>query len=280
VFVVQEAEPSALDIRETLQLSFNLVRRDWPWIVLLFVALGVAPAIGSIVFLHSGYRSGSHDLRTFAIYAGEAVALSLLAYFWPLTITALGVESRGERSPSKAFAIALASVPTLLPLWVFTHSQMVFRLWMAWTHWRPAGPLPGAKLASVVLWVGLLEIITNMLVLVGAGIVSAVVVGERRGTVGSLSRAWRLMSGSRWRLVALSFLIKAGAFVADLIWPLWRAALRSSHAGAAIPAGDWAIFGLGRGVDAIWAIVLAAAYLELRRAREGVVEGDVAQIFA
>jgi len=133
----------------------------------------------------------------------------------------------------------------------------------------------------VVLWVGLVEIITSTLVLVGVGIVSAVVVGERRGTVGSLGRAWRLMSGSRWRFVALCLLVEAGPAVVGVIWSLGRVALGSSHpAAAAITAGSWAVFALERGVDAVWAVVVAAAYLELRRAREGAVEGDVAQIFA
>lgn len=123
--VVQAAEPGALDIGETLQLNLRLTRRDWPWIILVFVVLGIAPEVGSSLFLQKGYRSGSHDLGAFSLYAGEAVAFSLVGYFWPLAVTALGVESNLKGSPARRCSALIA--PSLWsgrwswrpPIWSF-----------------------------------------------------------------------------------------------------------------------------------------------------------------
>jgi hypothetical protein len=278
--VAQAAEPVSLDIRSTLQLSFNLARSEWAWLVLFVAALGIAPSVGSSLFPHGGYRSASHDMQGFILYACEDVAFSMIGYFWPLTVTAMSLERRGETSPSRALVVALASALTVLPLWLITHLDLFFRLWLRWSDWLPAGPRPGYNLSLMLISASLLTTVINVFALVSVGLVTAVVIAERRDIVGSLSRTWRLMSGTRWKVLALCLLVQAVAYLPTFVWTAWRAALRHSLASTAIIFGDWAMFVLGCCVDAFWAVVVAAIYLEIRRVREGVMVGDVAPIFA
>jgi hypothetical protein len=81
------------------------------------------------------------------------------------------------------------------------------------------------------------------------------------------------MHGARWKVIALLVLCD----VADAVLPLPYNALRFSHAGT---AAAWVTSLLSAALEALWCVVIAAAYLELREIKEGAPHDRTAETFA
>jgi hypothetical protein len=117
------------------------------------------------------------------------------------------------------------------------------------------------------------------------GVLIPVVIVEGHGLGASLARAWRLLSGNRWRFVALFALISVieilPRIIAEaLLFPM-ATALRLQVRPETYLRFVLEVAGaLGALVTAVWCVMIAVAYLELRRGREGVAAEDVADIFA
>jgi hypothetical protein len=100
------------------------------------------------------------------------------------------------------------------------------------------------------------------------GVLYPVVIEEGGGLVSSMWRAWRLMRGVRWKLTGLLLLYVIALTILSVS--------RSARAGPAALVTDL----LSWAVDALWSVVIAASYLELRQVSEGAPHDQTAQMFA
>jgi hypothetical protein len=124
------------------------------------------------------------------------------------------------------------------------------------------------------------------LAVIGAwGVLVPTVAVEEAGLIPSMKRAWRLLSGSRWRLMAIFVVvIVIAALPSTLTAVFMRPISDALHLNVAprdaFRAELEVASVLGSIVTATWRVMVGVAYLELRRVQEGVVVGDVAEVFA
>ncbi|HWF00541.1 MAG TPA: hypothetical protein VG248_12145, partial [Caulobacteraceae bacterium] len=119
----------------------------------------------------------------------------------------------------------------------------------------------------------------------GWGVLIPVVLVEKEGLGPALARAWRLLSGDRWRFLALyvvfSVVSLVPTMIADVIMVPIALGMHATHRLADYFRVQMAVVGaLSVVVNAAFQVMVAIAYLELRRAREGVSVEEASEIFA
>jgi hypothetical protein len=178
--------------------------------------------------------------------------------------------------------MAVRAFPALLPFFILTElpdlAETIWRGWLANTAAYPA-------VLELTLATTLGELIVALAVAGGWGIIVPVVVAEGGGPFGSMARAWRLLSGNRWRLVALyAVVIVIGALPSTiatvLVVPISETLHLAGKASSYFRTEIQVAGALGLIVTAVWRVMVGVAYLELRRVKEGVSESDIAEIFA
>ena len=100
-----------------------------------------------------------------------------------------------------------------------------------------------------------------------------VLVQERRGVFGSMSRSAALTKGSRWALFGLFAAVVLASFVAQLVLGM-AAALLGAMTGLVILSFIQAL------LSTIVSTAAAVSYVELREVREGASVGELAEIFS
>jgi hypothetical protein len=112
-----------------------------------------------------------------------------------------------------------------------------------------------------------------------------VVIVERRRLIPALGRAWNLVSGNRWRLLALFVVVGVIGSLPGILGPIVTLPITE----AIHHSGRMADFrSVERPVSrafevivaSVWPVMTGVIYLELRRLREGIADGDVSEIFA
>ncbi|HEY2707417.1 MAG TPA: hypothetical protein VGI95_05130 [Caulobacteraceae bacterium] len=273
-------EPSArsLNVGRTMALVFELLSARWLWIAALIIALGLGPSAAIRQWLHVAYHPGSHDLRAFVTHEGAALAASLFDYLASLSVIAVSLSQSGHRSaPANAVFAAIRALPLLVPVWVFGHATT---FWDAWWSWDVHAPRSLEQLTWDV-WTNLIaETALSVGLLVSVAVLPAVVLAEKRGLATSLRAAWRLMRGSRWKVFGLYLVVQLPGFLAGLAYLSYRiGTARGGVHQATNPYLDWSLTVVAYATAALWAVSLAAIYLELNRDRGGVALMHVADQF-
>ena len=100
-----------------------------------------------------------------------------------------------------------------------------------------------------------------------------VLVHERRGVLGSMSRSAALTKGSRWALFGLFAAVVIASFAAQLALGL-AAALLGAITGLVVLSFVQAL------LSTIVSTAAAVSYVELREVKEGANVGELAEIFS
>jgi hypothetical protein len=231
------------------------------------------------------YKLGSHDAPRFVLLVAMALGFICLRWARDIAVTSTVLQPALSRpSISLAFGQTLRTLPTLLPFALLTEfPPLIPSLWRDWSGFGRSVD----QMIQFSLLVAAGALICGLLVTLSWGLIVPVVVAEQEGLVLSLGRAWRLLSGDRWRFLALFVaILVAGALPGMIgtavVLPIIRSMVIHGLDNALVYVRiETAVTGiLGVIVIATWQVTVAVAYLELRRLKEGVVLGDVAEIFA
>lgn len=133
--------------------------------------------------------------------------------------------------------------------------------------------------SSLAIGVGLmLLIVPGIYLALGWAVAVPVLVQEREGVFGSLSRSRALTKGSRWRLFAMFLVVFVVLWVMQI--PLGMLSLLGASIGPAYLAPAISA-GISGTLSSVFTTTIAAvSYIELRRIREGTSIDELAQIFA
>ena len=266
-----DASPPRFDLGTLVGQSAALVRSRWPALALVF-ALGVAPRL-ALEALDEDHGVASRALSVFAAHAADRLGAALVSHLAEAVLLAVCLAPARPGAIAGACRAVLRAGPTLIWAWVICESDTMVRLWNDWTQtFAPSGYL--AQLGLIALDIGAGMTVVSLL-----GLFSPVVLFERLGLAGAVSRAWRLMQGARGRLAAL-YLVMNGAlvFVALPLAFLGLWVTEGDHA----PDPPWlsvvghALFAL---ISCSWSVLIAAAYLEQRRLHEGALPEQIADTF-
>jgi len=279
--LVRDGAPP-LSVRDVLARSFGVVRQRWLSLALLTYGLGFAPRLVLRLTVSSSYHRGSHDVRAFAIYCAESLGVLLLLQLsrWAVTSVALASKGRG-RLLAEACSV-LGMLPTLLAVWLVSDYDVFWSFWFAWTN--PLDGLIHARafdenvLVLIVLLNSLIPLIISLLTVTTLGVLTPVILAERKPFASAVIRTWRLMRGSRGRILALYAVILGAEFVGGLPETVLVIAQRGNHGGNLLFV-SWVEGAVGDAIEAFWAVILASAYLELRLLREGPPHEQLAQVF-
>jgi hypothetical protein len=268
-----------LDLGLVIRRTFSTIRQRWRplgFFVVAYLALIWAYDLVNPI----RYHAGPQDILQLAAMA-LAFAFVLAASFRDTALTATAVEPASSQSISRSLSAAATAFPTLALFAVLTEApNQILKLWERWSRFgaRAAGEpthilgsLLLAELATTVWWLAITA---------GWGLVIPVVVVERLGLAAALVRAWRLLSGNRWRLLALFVVMDVAGGLPSLLGSglaLWAA--ETLHRAGLMRTEERIVSTIDVAVFAVWPVMVGVAYLELRRLREGVVAGDVSQIF-
>ncbi len=141
-------------------------------------------------------------------------------------------------------------------------------------------PLIGIGLVSgIAIAIGLLLLVVPGIYLALGWVVAVpVLVQEREGVFGSLSRSRTLTRGNRWRLFAMFLVVFVVLWVLQI--PLGMLALLGASAGSSF-VGPAIATAISATLSSVFTTTIAAvSYIELRRIREGTSIDELAQIFA
>jgi hypothetical protein len=285
---ITQVELHSLEIRPTLARTQALVRRNWAWVLLLTLCFGIGPSIGWRWLPLSGYRSGSGDLERFSVYAVKEIGFSLVAFVWPVAVTAACLFP-SRTVPVKPVWIALKALPALAPIWLLQSLDLAYVLWAQWMDW-PRSALRSARadlgsradlLEFLVLGRLLADLALGCAMTLALGIVVAVAVAERRAGLSLLRRTWRSLAGNRGKVLGLNLLCGSIGFVPSNILSFVTPMLRHSRIDPTVLSTlQWTVLTLERIADGLWAVAVAAIFIELLRLRDGVIFGDIGHVFA
>ncbi len=262
--------------------------RRWGTIAILALVVGWAPVALMLLAFALQLISGARSLASLTSAPTQALwwAAPLLAGLLMRTsVTSVALTPpETQASVFTALGAAIAALPALFPLWLLGELPLLTARLLTATYAAPT-PLGSAQLTLTLLSWALAVVLTFSF-----AVFAPVVLSERAGLLEALGGAWRLMDGSRWKLLALYLLVQAmiaaSAYIARLgVMVAWPAALPWPQAnllelilrvlvGGAVgqlPAAA---------LQALWAVLIAVAYLELRRLHDGLGPGQVAEVFA
>lgn len=219
---------------------------------------------------------------------GIAASLALMCLGWLRDTALIAVAVQRDRrrlllSLGGALRQALGAFPTVLPFFVLSDSPSLAQ-WL-WREWSGVDLLLApVRLAELNVMIALVELAFTAVITACWGVFVPVAIVEEGGARVSWSRAWRLLSGSRWRLLAIFVVLAVitaspGVLVGFVAFPVTEAlhlAGQRSYFLIEAEVADW----LSSMVAATWQVMIASTYLELRRVREGVAVGDLAEVVA
>jgi hypothetical protein len=265
-----------LSIGRVIAASLGLVRRRWLAVALIVAAwwmLGLGEHYAHHLWPD---RGGAHDPRGFALR--EAVYVVDLALRWTLdaALVAVALQPPGQGSVTKALGVALKAFPALLPFRIVSSFLSVSSdIWLL-----AFANLPDEQLGYIELGVSAVLVLTGLMMTAAWGVIVPVVLAERRSPITAFSRSWRLLAGNRWKLVILSVLMGAIQVApAFLVAPL-AALFREPHAFHLYLQYVLPIAGaVGSIVEAIWLVMTAVAYMELRWLKEGATPAEAVEVF-
>ena len=275
-----DATVPRLDLGRVIARSFSIIRQRWPvlgFFVLAYLAISWIVRFATPV----SRQPGSQDPQRFAV--GVALTIALTCIVWlrtsALIATALAPPSV-RRSARGALEGALRAFPTLLPFFVVAALPDFAQTF--WVRWSGFAPNQIAK-ASLALSAG--RTIYALAIAAGWGVLIPVVLAEKQGLGPSLARAWQLLSGDRWRFLALYVVASVVGFmpamIASVIMVPIALGMHVTHGLADYFRVELGVTGaLSVVVNATFQVMVAVAYLELRRAREGVGVEEASEIFA
>lgn len=268
-----------LDIGRVFGRAFAIIRQRWV-VLSLFVAAFFAIDLAFARFIRIGDQPGRYDLRT-ALGIAASLALMCLGWLRDTAVIAVAVQRDRRRlllSLGGALRQALGAFPTVLPFFVLSDSPSLAQ-WL-WREWSGVDLLLApVRLAELNVMIALVELAFAAVITACWGVFVPVAIVEEGGARVSWSRAWRLLSGSRWRLIAIYVVLTVmTALAVRVAFPITETLHLAGRGYFAIEleVADW----LSSMVAATWQVMIASTYLELRRVREGVVVGDLAEVFA
>ena len=274
----------SFSVRNVLGRSFGVVRQRWPVLALLTFGLAFAPSLAFRLLVSGGYRRGSHDILAFATSCAETLGILLLAQFSRSAVVGLSLAPNDRGGSLAALRPVLGMLPTLIAVWLVSDYDTFRGFWFAWSN-----PLQGLLSAHrppdiwPVILVGTLTsfipLVVDLISVSALGVVTPVIIAEQRTLFGALGRTWRLMSGSRWKVLALYLLVFAIGVALSFPELGLRMAYRASPHSGAYQAVLWGFSAAYEVLDAFFAVMLASSYLELRRLREGAPHEQLATVF-
>lgn len=249
-----------------------MLAQCWGAMLAALALFGWAPQIvGNFAYLqitHVVTAGSAGSIANFAIFGFINLAAPLV-----LRAVTMAMALRPPRtSIGTATAAVLKAAPALAPIWLFSLAVSGALLAL---QYAGAVRQYGWMLAAVGWPLGLLSAVI-------IGIYSPVVLAEGLGPVAAVRRSFTLLSGSRWKFVALylvaQLIAAAPGFAAREVAQLGGLIRFGAEALslATLVAGQL-------GLDAVlvwWSAVAVAAYLELARLREGLAPRDVVEVFA
>jgi hypothetical protein len=270
----------ALSVRDVLGRSFGVVRQRWPALALLTFGLGYAPDLVVHLTTQIQYGHGSQYAVATVLYWTRAVSFALVLQFSRSTVVAASLGS--SRSLLGAVGSVLRSSPSLLMIWIAVSYDVVWSY--AWSfplrRLLKTDGMMGAEVLTLILVINVLVPFASALLAVAMiGLVTPVIISEHRKPISAIGRAWRLLRGSRWKLLAMYLLILAAETAIGFLEARVRQAYRADVHNGAYLTVLWAFTALVDVFEAFWAVVLASTYLELRQLREGAPHDQVAELF-
>jgi hypothetical protein len=268
--------PARFEVGRVLRRSLDTVRSRWLELLVLTYALGWAPVHLIPFVVHDPYRIGSHNLAAFAQLAALSVGYGLIPQFASATIIAATLRNSAH-SPGSSVVQVFRALPVLVPIWLVGEIDTAWRLWNSWTGaLRTLIPNPN-QLFELLMSVSLVEMAVGVAAAAAVGVLYPVVIEEGRDLLASVSRAWRLMRGARWKFVGLLALYALATGILGLAEPV----LLDTHAsGATATSARWAIGVAFSALGALWYVVIAVSYLELREAHDRPQHDQTAHMFA
>jgi hypothetical protein len=249
--------------------SVGLVGRRWP-AMLLILAIYWALDTASRLTPIPNYPRGHFDQLALLQYVGWWLAWCAIICLRDGSIVATAVQSSRLNIMEAVTSTAKAS-PTLLAYYIVVSlPALAMNVWKLLVPW-PQGAMamaPVFAIASLALF------ILDGAITAAFGLIVPIAVAERCGPIAALRRSWWLLSGSRWRLVALWAGLQILRGLIFFVFP-------QVHLASAGPRHAIAVAGIVVSlVVAAYLTVTAVAYQQLARGRVGLPEQAISDIFA
>jgi hypothetical protein len=277
-------ETPKLDLGRVISGGFSVIQRRWPVLgvfVLGSLALDWAEDLTHFV----RYKAGSHELPSFAVYIGDSLVLLLVAWLRDIGLTGAAVQPASPR-PSVAVSLGAAfrALPTLLPVAIVVAlPSLIPNYWLMWTGFDDGVRV--THFAEILIYSSVAATIFWLALAAGWGLLIPVVVVERRRLIPALGRAWNLISGNRWRLLALFVVVGVIGSLPGILGPIvtlpiteaihYSGRLADFRSVERLVSRAFEVI-----VASVWPVMTGVIYLELRRLRDGIADGDVSEIFA
>lgn len=250
------------EIGRVISLTFGVIGRNAPlFFGLAFVVNGI-PQMGlqylQLQTLSLGQPGAVPDAGMFTTYLSFTGLFLLFAVIFGGLLNAMlcraAIEDLNDRRPQVGECFATA-ISVLLPL------------------------IAIGLVSGIAIAIGLvLLVVPGIYLALGWAVAVPVLVQEREGVFGSLSRSRALTKGSRWRLFAMFLVVLVVLWVLQI--PLGLISLLGASIGPAAVAPAISA-GISATLSSVFSTTIAAvSYIELRRIREGTSIDELAQIFA
>jgi hypothetical protein len=262
-----------LELSRVLGDGWRCLRERWGRMLVALVLFGWVPQIvANIAYLLGAPLAG---VGGGAATAGYAIA-AWINVGAPIVMRAVATAvalKPPKTSVWQAIVATVRATPALAPVWLISlaPSAAAFAL-----QYLGSGRGQVDWLIAAVAWP------FGLVVAVVLGVSSPVVLAEGLGPLAAARRSFELLSGSRWKFLALYLLFQLLAVAPRFLATL----LAGAHGFGA--TGDHVTYFADQlgGVlaqDAVmiwWAAVAVAVYLELARVRDGLAPRDVVEVFA
>lgn len=272
----EAASAGQVSIGRVLARSLAAVRGRWLTLALLTYGLGFAPRLGLTLGFHPHFSEG--DVAGLAMAFGRTLAIAMCLHVARAAVTS-AVVCPGEGALG-ALAASLAATPALAPMWL---ASEYYTFWSYWSFWAfpPGSARPNLLVAEArILGPTLAALVIALVTAATLGVLTPVVIAERLSLWRAIGRCWALMRGSRWRILGLYVLVCTVLVLAGAPGTWLRMAARSGDSSHVYATLEWVQSAVFEALDAMLAVVLASAYLELVRNERGVLDSEVAEVFA
>jgi hypothetical protein len=271
---------SRFEISAVLRRSFATVRERWLTFAVLVLVLHFAVSLATSLLVQPHYHAGDHDLAVFAWHVALVLSLVLVRCVSTAAVVAASL-TRAQGVGDSLSAVA-GSLPTLIPIWMAGEYSLVGGFYNDWTGFFSAWARSHQpdQLVSIVLSIDFVEIVIGLASVAMLGVLTPVVLGERRSLVSAIGRTWRLTSRARLRIVALYLIVMAVLVLVSFAATGIGVQMRLAGQTAVREVFQWVMTAIDDIAGAFWSVVAASAYLELRRVKEGEPAEEVAQVFA
>ncbi len=252
------AAAERFDMGRVVNRAFGVIGRNLPLFLMLAVLLRFIPALLLRAFMTSAIRTPGAGLATAFTLMGTGLFSIFLSYLMQATVNYATVTDLDGQRP------------------VFAKSLMI--------GLKYALPLLLMAIVSVIaIYAGLILLLVPGLILALMwSVATPAMVSEGLGVFASLGRSRALTKGHRWAIFGLLLVVALLTFVPLLLVPLLSGAFSNPAAYQASPFGPAQIInaGLSMLVSMLFAVIIAAIYVELRTIKEGATPESLAQIFA